>query len=1102
MTIAKKSLIGALILSFVAIFSTAIIIASSSYQKAESVIQQQTKERLIALREVQKSSIEAYLDQIKKQVLTESNSAFVLDAALAFKSAFQTFTSRNIDQATMKRELKTYYQNEFGRRYEVKNNDSSLSPLAMLDRISDRAVMLQYYFIQNNPNPLGEKDALYELPIDINYSRAHARNHPRFRTFLQTFNFYDIFIIDAQTGQVVYSVFKELDFATSLLEGPYRDSGLADVFKAVRYATDKDAVAFSPFESYTPSYEDPASFIASPIQDDNGKTIAVLAFQMPIDELNAKMTHYQNWQEKGLGLSGETYLVGEDFKAQSISRFLIEDKANYLHAIESAGVAKATVETIANKETNIGFQEIRTQGTSAALAGETGFAIFPDYRNVPVLSAYTPIDFEGSRIVLMVEIDQAEAFAFSGEMIRVAATLTIVVSLVILSIVGFLVWRFTAGVSKQLDSAVYLADQVSRGKKADLTGVVRSNDEVGGLISALDRMQTELIGELERREQNATRVKMALDVCDTNVMMADTDYNIAYMNHSVRNMMIDVEADLRRDLPHFDARNLMGQNIDIFHKNPAHQRGMLEGLSDVYRTDIVVGGRTFGLTATPILGANNKRLGTVVEWDDKTERLAAEFKKQRAADESMRIKQALDNVSANVMVADADRNIIYANSAIVAMFRSVNNELRRDLPSFNVDELIGTSIDQFHQNPAHQMKLLDDLTGQLKTKIVVGGRHMYLTVNPVFDAAGNRLGTVVEWSDKTIQLNIQQELDDLVSAAADGNLSERISMEDKDGFFADISCGLNTLLDEVSDFIAEIGQSFSAMSKGDLTTSISKAYQGEFETIKNNANNSMAKLTEALSLIQQASINVRVSANEVAKGSDDLSRRTEAQASSLEETASSMAEITVTVKQTTDNAVRANSLADEAKNKAEAGGDVVNRAVNAMTEILDSSKKINDIIGVIDEIAFQTNLLALNAAVEAARAGEHGRGFAVVAGEVRTLSQRSAAAAKQIKDLIRDSVNKVEFGSTLVNQSGQTLFSIVEAVEEVASMIGEVNTASREQSSGMDQINQAITQMDEMTQQNAALVEEASAASCSMLEEVTHMSKMISFFKLGKGGNA
>jgi methyl-accepting chemotaxis protein len=237
-------------------------------------------------------------------------------------------------------------------------------------------------------------------------------------------------------------------------------------------------------------------------------------------------------------------------------------------------------------------------------------------------------------------------------------------------------------------------------------------------------------------------------------------------------------------------------------------------------------------------------------------------------------------------------------------------------------------------------------------------------------------------------------------------------------------------------------------------------------------------------------------AQEISSGNANLSGRTEQQSSSLEETASSMEEMTTTVKQNADNAGQANQLATAARDQAEKGGSVVGKAVRAMAGINDSSKKIADIIGVIDEIAFQTNLLALNAAVEAARAGEQGRGFAVVASEVRSLAGRSATAAKEIKDLIQDSVKKVEDGSVLVAQSGQTLEQIVSSVKKVSDIIAEIAAASREQSSGIEQVNRAVMQMDEMTQQNAALVEEASASSQAMADQARRLNEMLSRYQV------
>jgi methyl-accepting chemotaxis protein len=292
---------------------------------------------------------------------------------------------------------------------------------------------------------------------------------------------------------------------------------------------------------------------------------------------------------------------------------------------------------------------------------------------------------------------------------------------------------------------------------------------------------------------------------------------------------------------------------------------------------------------------------------------------------------------------------------------------------------------------------------------------------------------------------------------------------------------------------------FEAFAAGDFTDKITVDSTNEIGQVLTALQLTQESLGKMVRQIKTAAGSVFRGAEEISQGNANLSQRTEEQSSSLEETASSMEEMTSTVKQNADNAGQANQLATAARDQAEKGGAVVGRAVSAMTEINESSKKIADIIGVIDEIAFQTNLLALNAAVEAARAGEQGRGFAVVATEVRSLAGRSATAAKEIKDLIQDSVRKVEDGSALVTQSGQTLEQIVSSVKKVSDIIAEIAAASREQSSGIEQVNKAVMQMDEMTQQNAALVEEATAASQSMAEQASQLNSLMEHYQIPGG---
>jgi methyl-accepting chemotaxis protein len=344
--------------------------------------------------------------------------------------------------------------------------------------------------------------------------------------------------------------------------------------------------------------------------------------------------------------------------------------------------------------------------------------------------------------------------------------------------------------------------------------------------------------------------------------------------------------------------------------------------------------------------------------------------------------------------------------------------------------------------------------------------------------------------------SINGDIAKLVEAAVKGDFTARGDADKYQHDFKKMVDGLNRLMQVSDTGLNEVVRVLGALAKGDLTEKITNDYQGTWGRMKEDANQTVDRLTEIVSQIKESTESINVASKEIAAGNTDLSSRTEEQASSLEETASSMEELTSTVKQNAENARQANQLAIGASDVAVKGGAVVSQVVTTMSSINESSKKIVDIISVIDGIAFQTNILALNAAVEAARAGEQGRGFAVVATEVRNLAQRSAAAAKEIKELIGDSVEKVGAGTKLVDEAGKTMEEIVNSVKRVTDIMAEITAASQEQSTGIEQVNQAITQMDEVTQQNAALVEQAAAAAESLEEQAEVLAQAVGVFKL------
>ncbi|RDH86218.1 MAG: methyl-accepting chemotaxis protein [endosymbiont of Escarpia spicata] len=523
MLLKRKIMIGAAILAAVPLLAASLAIIGVATEKSHQALEEAARERLIALRDIKKSQITDYFETIRNQIHNLSRAYEVTDALQNFRSSISTYRNEIFqpDIEKYRSELAHYYSGEFTKEYKNRNRGGSANTDMLLKGLDADAVALQYQYIKANPNPLGEKDRLID-PIDgTQYGEWHAQFHPFLRDFQQRFGYYDIFLVDAETGRIVYSVFKELDFATSLKNGAYANSGIGEVFRQANQANSPDFVALSDFSPYLPSYQDQASFIASPVFDNEGGKLGVLIFQMPIDGINAVMTNDHQWKQAGLGDSGETYPVGADGRMRSNSRFLIEDKEGYLQAIRDGGLSEEIVGLIGDKGSSIGLHPIETIGAKAALAGQSGFGIFPDYRNVPVLSAYAPLSFNGLNGAIFAEIDEAEAFAASDALSKQLLLISggIALVLIVLAIAAG-VW-FASRISKPILQLSRTIKDIEQNSDLTQRVAIQSSDELGMAAGAFNSLMKKFQNSLQ--QVNDASVQLATTSEETSVITEQTN---------------------------------------------------------------------------------------------------------------------------------------------------------------------------------------------------------------------------------------------------------------------------------------------------------------------------------------------------------------------------------------------------------------------------------------------------------------------------------------------------------------------------------------------------------------------------------------------------
>ena len=625
-------------------------------------------------------------------------------------------------------------------------------------------------------------------------------------------------------------------------------------------------------------------------------------------------------------------------------------------------------------------------------------------------------------------------------------------SVLLASIVFLLLRHLVILPLKKLDEAV---EQIGHGHYAT-RAIMDTEDEIGQLAQAFNNMGENLQAASAKQQEMATAAQAA--AAEIKGITDAISKGQAVIEFNLDGTIITANDNFLRCLG-YSLAEIQGQHHRMFcdqaYAASADYQAFLDKLSrgefdaGTYRR-LGKGGNEVWIQATynPIMDANGKPYKVV--------KYAMDVTTQKSQTVEFEGKIAAIDKGQAVIEFNLDGTVITANANFLGCLGYQLHEIKGQHHRLFCDPAYANS----REYAAFWQKLnRGEFDAGAYKRIGKGGKEIWIqaSYNPILDLNGKPYKVVKFATDITAQKKAQMEQEQLVGEAQ---------------------------------------QVLGALAEGDLTQQMVGTYQGELEQLKGSINRALVNLTTALTTVRTAAESVSTGAEQITKGNEDLSQRTSEQASSLEETSSAMEEMTSTVKQNADNAKQANQLAIAARDIAEQGGAVTTKAIDAMEEINKSSKKIADIITVIDEIAFQTNLLALNAAVEAARAGEHGRGFAVVAAEVRNLAQRSASAAKEIKGLISESVQRVTDGSELVDQSGKTLTEIVGSVKRVTDIIAEISTASQEQASGIDQVNKAIMQMDETTQQNAALVEEATSASQSMKEQAKELTTQVAAFKM------